>query len=307
MSREKGRILVIDDSLVIQRLVELRLRADGFDVVTCASGEAGIAAARNVQPDVILLDVDMPGMDGYETCRRLKSDASTKIIPVIFLTARVKTEEKVRGLDSGALDYVAKPFDPVELRARVRSAYRTKYLMELLEQKAQVDGLTGLYNRSFLNSRLNEEVERAQRHGHPLAIVMADVDRFKTLNDSHGHAFGDQVLVEVAEAVRSICRVADAVCRYGGEEFVLVLPEQTGESACAVAERTRATIEGLRLDHNGVIVPVSASFGVAALEHEPLSPQELLERADKALYFSKENGRNRVSCWQNAEPVAACC
>ncbi|MBX9655514.1 diguanylate cyclase [bacterium] len=293
--REKKRVLIIDDSVVIQRLVQARLRADGFEVATGNDGSEAIELAKNFQPDVILLDIDMPVMNGFDACRALKDNSTTSSIPVIFLSSQTRTEDKVRGLDIGAIDYVTKPFDPVELRARVRSAYRTKYLLELLEQKAQIDGLTGLYNRAFFDARIKEEMERARRYRHSLALVIFDVDRFKRLNDTYGHSFGDVVLAEVAETARLIARQTDVVARYGGEEFVITLPEQTLEGAAQLAERVREGIEELQLRHNGEKISVTASFGVAStIEVGYESIPELVNTADRMLYAAKESGRNRV-------------
>lgn len=293
--REKKRVLIIDDSVVIQRLVQARLRADGFEVATGNDGSEAIELAKNFQPDVILLDIDMPVMNGFDACRALKDNSTTSSVPVIFLSSQTRTEDKVRGLDIGAIDYVTKPFDPVELRARVRSAYRTKYLLELLEQKAQIDGLTGLYNRAFFDARIKEEMERARRYRHSLALVIFDVDRFKRLNDTYGHSFGDVVLAEVAETARLIARQTDVVARYGGEEFVITLPEQTLEGAAQLAERVREGIEELQLRHNGEKISVTASFGVAStIEVGYESIPELVNTADRMLYAAKESGRNRV-------------
>jgi diguanylate cyclase (GGDEF)-like protein len=293
--RDKKRVLIIDDSVVIQRLVQARLQADGFEVVTCGDGAEAVDLAKETAPDVILLDIDMPSVNGFDACRNLKEDAETSKIPIIFLTAQTKTEDKVRGLDIGAVDYVTKPFDPVELRARVRSAYRTKYLMDLLEKKAQIDGLTGLYNRAFFDARIKEEMERARRYENPLAIVLFDVDRFKMCNDTYGHSFGDVVLAEVADTARTVARSTDLVARYGGEEFVVIATEQDLEGARAVAERLREGVADLELTHNGARVPVTASFGVSStVEIGYDDVQALVDAADRALYAAKEGGRNRV-------------
>lgn len=313
MIREKKRVLIIDDSVVIQRLVQARLRADGFEVATAGDGAEAIELTKQFQPDVVLLDIDMPRINGFEACRALKDNSETSKVPIIFLTAQTKTEDKVRGLDIGAVDYVTKPFDPVELRARVRSAYRTKYLMDLLEQKAQIDGLTGLYNRAFFDARIKEEMERAARYENSLAIVIFDVDRFKRLNDTYGHSFGDVVLAEIAETARLIARTTDVVARYGGEEFVIIAPEQDLDGARAFAERLREGIAELELVHNGEPVPVSASFGVsstAEIGYDNI--KALVDAADRALYIAKEGGRNRVcvsladDCQEHADVKAVC-
>jgi diguanylate cyclase (GGDEF)-like protein len=294
-SREKRKVLIVDDSVVIQRLVQARMRGDGFEVICVNTGKDIVHLCQQTSPDVIILDIDMPEVTGFEACKMLKDDSTTSQIPVIFLSAKTSTDEKVKGLDLGAIDYVTKPFDPVELRARVRSAYRTKYLLELLEQKARVDGLTGLYNRAFFNDRIEEELDRARRYNGSVGLILFDVDRFKRVNDTYGHSFGDIVLAEVAETARFHARQSDVVARYGGEEFVIILPEQCSVNASQLAERIRIGIENLKLHHNGELVPVSASFGVAStVEFGYESSKELVDAADKMLYAAKEGGRNQV-------------
>lgn len=294
-SRDKRKLLIVDDSVVIQRLVQARMRADGFEVICANTAKDIVQLCQQTSPDVIILDIDMPEVTGFEACKMLKDDSSTSQIPIIFLSAKTSTDEKVKGLDIGAIDYVTKPFDPVELRARVRSAFRTKYLLALLEQKARVDGLTGLYNRAFFNDRIEEELDRARRYNGSLGLILFDVDRFKRINDTYGHSFGDIVLAEVAETARFHARQSDVVARYGGEEFVVILPEQCSITASHLAERIRAGIEELKLYHNGGLVPVTASFGVSStVEFGYESSKELVDAADKMLYAAKEGGRNQV-------------
>ncbi|QDU60981.1 Response regulator PleD [Planctomycetes bacterium Pan216] len=289
---------MVDDSVVIQRLVRSRLAADGFEVCTADDGKQALAVVASLKPDVILLDIDMPVLDGYEVCRRLKEESATRLIPVIFLTAQSHTEDKVRALDMGAVDYVTKPFDPIELRARVRSAFRTKYLLDLLEQKAQIDGLTGLYNRSYLERRLEQEFDRVQRYQSSMSCVMIDIDHFKEINDTYGHLFGDLVLNEVADAMRQQVRAVDLVARYGGEEFVVILPEQHLEGASTFSERLRRHVERMRFVHRKGEAKVTVSIGVASTNElfDP-TPRSLLDLADQALYAAKTRGRNRVCYW----------
>lgn len=302
MSAEKKTVLVVDDSPVIQRLVEWILCADGFEVSVANDGQQALDSVRGVAPDVILLDVDMPGLDGFDTCRKLKEEPVTMSIPIIFMTAHATIEDKVRGFDLGAIDYVGKPFSPLELRARVRSAYKTKYLMDLLEQKARIDGLTGLYNRAYFDDRVEQELERAKRYGCDLAIVLLDIDRFKDFNDIHGHLFGDTVLCELAARLRVHTRSVDIVARYGGEEFVLMLPEQEIGGGKIVADRIRVEIEAARFQQRGNSVHVTASFGVASTQQVGYaSSADLISAADRALYAAKQDGRNCVRLWAGTE------
>jgi diguanylate cyclase (GGDEF)-like protein len=278
------RILLVDDSPDVHVLVAARLRGEPVTLHHANDGEEGLALALSLQPDLILLDVEMPGTDGFETCRRLKGDACTMAIPVIFLTGACSTEEKIKGLDLGAADYVTKPFDPAELRARVRVSLRTKYLLDLLSRKAMIDGLTGLWNRAYFDQRLPAEQALMNRSTRPLACLMVDIDHFKRLNDRHGHPFGDEVLREVARAVGDGCRAHDVVCRYGGEEFAVLLPDTSQEQALTLAQRLCETVRGLRFERAKADVPVTCSIGVG---HDVPS-------ADQALYAAKHAGRDRV-------------
>lgn len=304
MTRKRGKVLCVDDSLVIQRLIDLRLRAD-FDVVSAGSASAGLAKAREAHPDVILLDIDMPEVNGYDACRHFKEQGDIKHIPIIFISAQAKTEDKVRGLELGAVDFVTKPFDPVELKARVNAAHRTKVLLELLEQRAQTDGLTTLYNRAYFNERLAEELDHCRNNGGNFVVIMLDVDKFKSVNDTFGHSIGDLVLVEVADVLRGQMRPTDLVARYGGEEFVILMPKTTLLEGALGADTFRKAVAEVRVECNGQRVPVSASFGVASLEHfADQPPKDIVDAADRCLYSAKQNGRNCAYAWNGTEPIA---
>ena len=290
------RILIIDDSPEIQRLVKLRLRNEQVVIQSANDGASGLTAAREFEPDLILLDVDMPERDGFSVCADLKSDSQTMDIPIIFLTGAASTKDKIRGLELGATDYVTKPFDPAELQARVRASLRTRYLVNLLSKKAMIDGLTGLWNRMYLDAHLVIELSSARRSNRPLACIMADVDHFKSINDSYGHTFGDAVLRTIAGIFTSGCRAEDIVCRYGGEEFSILLPNTDLQSATDIAERLRAAIETSPLSYHNNVVTITCSFGVADLPQE--IPPSLIELADEALYGAKRSGRNRVRSFQ---------
>ena len=300
-----NRVLVIDDNQSIHKLVVARLRPEGLEVIGEDDGERGIERAVSSQPDVILLDIGLPNVDGFEVCRRLKEHPSTRNIPIIFLTGTTDTESKVRGLDLGAVDYVTKPFDQVELRARVRAALRTKRLQDILEQQSFLDGLTGLWNRSYLDRRLESELNVARRYGRPLTLVLADVDHFKRVNDSLGHLFGDIVLQGIAEGLRAYARRSDIVARYGGEEFAILLTDTTLRAALHVSERLRMSAENRHFEARSEVVSVTASFGVACSEDigGVLTPEELIRAADLALYASKDAGRNCVHMYRDGELI----
>jgi diguanylate cyclase (GGDEF)-like protein len=297
--------LIIDDCEAIHHLVKARLRQEELELHCSVDGMAGIAMAQRINPDLILLDVDMPHPDGFEVCRRLKSDEKTMAIPVIFLTGASAAEQKIQGLDVGACDYITKPFDAAELRARVRATLRTKYLLDLLTNKAMIDGLTGLWNRAYFESRLNQELALARRYDHPLSCIMLDIDHFKIINDRYGHPMGDGVLRNLSEVISAGCRAEDVVCRYGGEEFAIITPNVAARGAAELAERLRDALGARAVTHRGVEVPVTCSFGVAEVHNREPS---IVELADKALYRAKQLGRNRVEVEAPApegSPVAA--
>ena len=287
------KLLLIDDCDSVHALLRVRLRDEELEIRSASDGPSGIEVARSWMPDLILLDVDMPEMDGFEVCRQLKADPQTMAASVIFLTGHAASDEKIRGLELGAVDYISKPFDPAELKARVRATLRTKYLVDLLSKKAMIDGLTGLYNRAYFDSRLVNELSQARRSGQPLACLMLDIDRFKSLNDTHGHPFGDEVLRRIAIVLAETVRSEDIVCRYGGEEFGILLPNTSPVAARALAERIRESVAACTLHHNSYEVNVTCSVGVASVQHGDVPPL-LVELADQALYQAKHEGRNRV-------------
>jgi len=296
------QVLIIDDSPEIHALIRVRLGKEPVTIHSAFDGAAGVDAARRIQPDLILLDVEMPRQDGFAVCTELKEDPATMEIPVIFLTGSATTQDKIRGLELGATDYVTKPFDPAELRARVRATLRTRRLMDLLARKAMIDGLTGLWNRTYLDAQLVVEMAAARRAGTPLSCIMADVDHFKSINDNYGHSFGDDVLRRVAATLGENCRPKDIVCRYGGEEMTVLLPETDLHEAGQVAERLRLEIERLQFNFYEVPVRVTCSFGVAQLGVQV--PPSIFELADEALYNAKIGGRNRTELFSQPERQA---
>jgi diguanylate cyclase (GGDEF)-like protein len=297
------KVLLIDDCSAIHGLVRARLRDEPVELHSAFDGNAGLQTAVTLGPDLILLDVEMPAPNGFEVCRRLKDDPRTMQVPVIFLTGAASTEEKIRGLELGAVDYVTKPFDPAELRARVRASLRTKYLMDLLARKAMIDGLTGLFNRAYFDARLISEMSLARRTQTLLSCIMVDVDRFKQINDEYGHPFGDEILRGIAYVLSENCRAEDSICRYGGEEFVVLCPNADSITTARLGERLRDCIEQAHFTRDGISVQVTCSFGVADLRGTP--PPSIVELADKALYRAKQAGRNRVEvAWDDsAAPV----
>ncbi len=298
-----GRILVVDDSPDNVEIVTTRLRFVGYHVESAGHGEEALGKVRADPPDLILLDVMLPGMDGYEVARKVKNDGDLPFIPIILVTARDSTQDKVAGLDAGADDYLTKPVNFPELEARVRSMLRIKRLQDELEEKNREleqlsisDGLTGLFNHRHIHEELHAEFERAQRSRDPLAVAMFDLDRFKQVNDTYGHQSGDAVLKALSGILGETAREIDKLGRYGGEEFIAILPDTDIEAAETFADRVRKGVEEYHFDV-GAAEPLcmTISAGVAAYPHPHVSEaKDLVERADVALYAAKRRGRNRV-------------
>jgi two-component system cell cycle response regulator len=288
---------VIDDSPFTHELVNGHFRSESIELRHATDPMKGLKMAKNDPPDLILLDLDMPEMNGDEVIVKLKADAATFDIPIIFLTANEKLETKVRCFDLGATDYIMKPFHGPELRARSRAALRTKRLQDMLKARARLDGLTGLWNRSYFDERVTALVGASDRYQRTSSVILFDIDHFKRCNDNHGHPFGDVVLTKLADCLRKQLRTSDTACRYGGEEFVVLLDGTDLKGSLLVAERIRRAVETLLLTTpNGEPYTVTASFGVASTEQFPtaLSVAGIVKDADDALYKAKKAGRNNV-------------
>ncbi len=295
-----GTILVADDSMVVRAVLRRQLEADGHTVVEAVDGEDAITACREHLPDVVLLDVEMPVLDGHSTLERLKADPDLKDIPVVFLTGRVDTADVVTGLRLGAHDYLRKPFEANELMARVSAALRTKELQDELRRRnaeldrvSRIDMLTNIYNRRHLDEHLRRAISGARRHGRTVGVLLVDIDHFKDVNDQYGHLAGDAVLKEVAARLQSAMRTEDALGRWGGEEFIAVLTDTPGEAIGVLAERMRQAIASTPfvLD-DGTRIRVTVSIGHTAGTEDA---EVLVHRSDDALYVAKEAGRNQVA------------
>ena len=290
------RILLIEASELDRRWLRARLTSDTVHVLDAENGSQGLEICHHEPPDLILLDLCLPLREGLVTLRTLKERPRTSNIPVIVVSTTTGAADIVRGLDAGAVDYVTKPYDLIELQARIRVALRTKRLQEMLEQRAHVDGLTGLANRLAMEERLANEWGMYQRHGGSLAIWVADLDHFKRINDRHGHSTGDEVLRHAAGLLRSTIRGTDMAARYGGEEFVVIAPHCPIAGAVKTAERFRQRLAAtpVVLDR-GASLLVTVSVGVSSIPEAAVdSPAELLSLADRALYQAKARGRNQV-------------
>lgn len=297
-NEEKARILIVDDEKMNLKVLADLLKHEHSVVLARSGSQALKHAFSSKPPDLILLDVMMPEMGGYEVIKYLKDDEQTNKIPVIFVTSLDTLKDEEQGLKLGAVDYITKPFSPPIIEMRVRNHLRIVNQYKLLDQLAYLDGLTEIPNRRRFEEVFQNECLRAIRNGNPLSIGMADVDCFKQYNDHYGHAMGDRALKSIARTLLSSAkRPADLVARYGGEEFVMVFPETNLNSALMVAERVRRSVEQLEIPHrfskkNGHI---TISIGVATAYLSNLSePKLILQAADKNLYTAKQSGRNRV-------------
>jgi len=296
--RDDGVILVIDDDQTNIKVIIGILKPAGLTVISARNGEMGIKRALFVLPDLILLDVMMPGIDGFETCHLLKSEPATQAIPVIFITAIDDEDSKVKAFDAGGVDYITKPSGQREVLARVKTHLSLKRKQELLERLGEIDGLTEIPKRRQFDRVLKEEWRRSQRRETSSALIMIDIDYFKNFNDSYGHVSGDECLRTVGQTLASsVQRAADFVARYGGEEFAVILPETNFDSATAIAEQIRQNVASLHLPHviSQVSDYVTLSLAVATvIPNDETSANNLIEMADRALYRAKSNGRNQV-------------
>jgi len=290
MSEASGRILIVDDEKVNRQILVSVL--EQYETVVAATGEQALNRINQEPvPELVLLDVIMPGMDGISVCQQLKANPDTANIPVIFITVKDDAEEEERGFAAGAVDYICKPFSPAIVRARVSTHLRLKQQTDLLEHLYQTDPLTGIPNRRAFEMFL----ARHQEAGSEMALVLMDVDYFKSFNDNYGHAAGDLCLKKVATAMHRVAEDnSGLLARIGGEEFAFAIPEYDLSQARLIAEQLRLAVSGLEIEHHfsttEPVVTVSAGLAVVTPEHYP----NLLEQADKALYRAKEAGRNRV-------------
>jgi diguanylate cyclase (GGDEF)-like protein len=297
------RVLVAEDNLVFQSMLRGILTRWGYVPVMVRDGlDAWRCLQAESAPRLAILDWMMPGLDGVEICRRVRSAAREPYIYLLLLTGRSESQDLVEGMEAGADDYLTKPFMAHELRVRLRAGRRILDLQaqlvgarEALRLQATVDNLTGLPNRGAILDRLNAELSRVGREGGALSVLMCDIDHFKPVNDNYGHQAGDAVLRDAAQRMKSAVRAYDAVGRYGGEEFLVVLPGCEVEGARAQAERIRGAFEAETFHAGGKALRVTCSFGFASLERgAALNALELIRDADQALYAAKANGRNRV-------------
>jgi diguanylate cyclase (GGDEF)-like protein len=300
--------LLVEDDPLQAKVTREMLEKSGYDVSWANDGIDAIKTVKATKPDIILLDLMLPGLDGYEVCRWLKLEEATKGIPVIMLTVKKELSDKISGLQMGADDFLPKPYEASELNARIYASLRTKALQDELKMKnkqledllykveymAITDALTGVYNRRRFHDVLTSEFERSKRYATPFSIIMLDIDHFKSINDNYGHQAGDTVLKEIADLLLKSIREIDTASRYGGEEFVLILPNTKKQDAINLAERIRNTIEKNSFSSIKNCV-ITASIGISGVPDADIDTEDKLIRcADFALYRAKRNGRNRT-------------
>jgi diguanylate cyclase (GGDEF)-like protein len=298
MKEKRTTVLIVDDEPQNIHLLVDALCDEHELIVATSAWEAIKRADSQNPPDLILLDVMMPEMDGWDVCHELKANPTTESIPIIFVTTRDDVMDEAKGLAAGAVDYITKPFSPEIVRARVHTHLALKAQADMLASLSAIDDLTGLPNRRRFNQRMEEEWRRATRTGSSVTVVMMDVDHFKQYNDNYGHGTGDDCLRRVAQALRKVVhRAADVVARYGGEEFAAILPATGAEDGMQVAERFRQAVNSLRLEHGYsstnefITISVGVATCVPGLREKP---HDLLETADRMLYEAKGKGRNCV-------------
>ena len=293
----KPKLLVVDDQ-PINIQVMYQAFAGEYQVFMATSGAQALSICADNPPDLVLLDVVMPGMDGFEVCSRLKADDATRNIPIIFVTGHTDPAQETHGLSLGAVDFIAKPVNPAVVRARVKSQLTLKFQSDLLRKLVFLDGLSGVFNRRYFDQQLSTEFARSMRNTSPLSLIMVDVDHFKLFNDRYGHQSGDDCLRQIALALK-LClkRPADLVARYGGEEFACILGDTPFDDAVTLARELEARVRALAIPHENSTVDkvVTISLGVATRSVDSQGDASaLLGLADGMLYRAKHEGRGRV-------------
>jgi two-component system, cell cycle response regulator len=292
------KILVVDDEQISKRVLEAMLRKWGYETISSDNGlEAWELMQKPDAPSLVISDWMMPNMDGIELCEKIRAIERPGYVYFILLTTKAEKKDVIQGLESGADDFIVKPFDHEELRSRIKIGERIINLEQKIITLANTDYLTGVLNRRAFMDRLAEEANRGGRKNKGLSLILADIDHFKNVNDTHGHLTGDVVLKEFAEKISEISRSYDVIGRYGGEEFLIFLPETDLKNAVQIAERMRANVETIKITVSGGSTPVkvTASFGVVYCERDCLKKLDtVIKSADDALYRAKEEGRNRV-------------
>ncbi len=305
----KAHILIVDDTRANITVLKSFL-APEYELTVANSGNNAIQLIEEIKPDLVLLDIMMPGMNGFDTCQMIKNNVETFYIPVILVTALNEVEDKIKGIESGADDYITKPVNKHELLARVKSLLRIKYLHDQLQEKvkqleetkeilhelATKDGLTNIYNYRYFKDTLAKEIERARRNNSQFSLMMFDIDYFKNYNDTFGHLAGDQVLRTISDLINRNIRSIDTAARYGGEEFAIIFPETDKRAGKIVANKLKDLVDNCQfnIDNTRLNSKITISAGVSTFPLNGTTGEELLECADRRLYIAKANGKNQV-------------
>lgn len=294
LNNEKPLILIVEDNTINSKICESLLKKNGFETEVCTDGETALEFLSKNSPDLILLDIIMPGIDGYQFSEAIQSNARLKDTPVIFLSAMNDEESIIKGFQSGGVDFITKPFRTQELLARTRTHVELKKAKEKLLELATTDELTGIANRRYFMERLNSEFDRAKRYESRYSLLMIDIDYFKSINDDYGHKAGDKVLQSAAAVMKKSLRTSDVIGRVGGEEFSVILPETEIKAAIFIAERLRKKVEETVVIHKNEEIFITVSIGVSQSKNGDQSVDDIYVRSDSAMYNAKKNGRNRV-------------
>lgn len=311
---KEDTILIVDDEVNNRLLLKTYLSSEGYDIVMASNGVDALQKINQLSPSIIILDVVLPDMDGFQICRKLKSSKTTSFIPVILVTALRGDDERIKGTTAGADDFITKPYNRVELITRVKSLIRIKHLHKSLEQKyheleivkeklkklAVTDGLTGLFNYRAFKNQIHYEIVRSKRFNLPVSLLMIDIDHFKKYNDTFGHPNGDKVLKKFSELLTINLREIDTIARYGGEEFAIILPGTNKKASYIVAEKLRKLIEeyNFPLTEKLPDKKLTISIGIASFPDDVEDEEKLISSADKALYNAKNSGRNKSKTFQ---------
>ncbi|QIR14804.1 diguanylate cyclase domain-containing protein [Shewanella aestuarii] len=297
----KGKILIVDDQIINIKILR-QLLHDDYDIHMAKDGHQALEMCSSVKPDLVLLDIEMPTLNGFEVCRELKNNPKTTDIAVIFITGHFDEEKEVQGFQLGAVDFIHKPINPIITKARVKNQFMLKRQNDLLLKFALYDGLTGIANRRHFEQRFSENWRLCAREQKPISLIMLDIDQFKQYNDHYGHQQGDDCLLKVAKALSdTVNRPFDLVARYGGEEFICILPNTTFIGAQHIAQKIIANVQAINIQHeySNVAKHVTISAGVATTIPEQEHLHDLLiELADKQLYIAKKQGRNQVAAFE---------
>ena len=289
------KVLIVDDNKKNIRLLKEILEDEGYLVDAVEDSTKAFEKAMQFRPDLVLLDIMMPVMDGFELCRQMKNDFELRGVQIIMVTARTDGKDVKRALELGAFDYIKKPLDEIEVIARVQSALRFKRNQDSLKELSMKDSLTGLYNHGLILELLDNELSKQERETKDISFVMLDIDHFKKVNDQYGHVAGDVILKQLSVLCKSFTRKHDYVGRYGGEEFSLILSDADTAAALEICERLRKQIEDYAFHVEDNIIRITVSMGICSKSYEDeLSVTDMVKQADEALYEAKQNGRNQV-------------